>query len=68
MKRRGILGTWIWAALLMGSAAVASAVDSTPGDSLRVRIGAAVEGATLVVEAGDYAGPFVISNGNAAHF
>ncbi|MGC4074121.1 MAG: NosD domain-containing protein [Nibricoccus sp.] len=33
---------------------------ANPGDELRGRLAAAAEGDTLVVEAGDYAGPFVI--------
>jgi nitrous oxidase accessory protein len=61
MKRRGIFGVFLWVALVTGSVAVAVPVDATLGDVLRARLAEAEDGAMLVVEAGDYAGPFVIS-------
>jgi nitrous oxidase accessory protein len=60
MKARGMLRFF---SALMLTAGMVNAVpaDTASGDALRARLANASEGATLIIEAGDYAGPFVIS-------
>ncbi|ATC63150.1 carbohydrate-binding protein [Nibricoccus aquaticus] len=60
MKRGGAFGAFFLSSLIAGLA-MASPVDARLGDALRARLAEAGEGATVVVEAGDYAGPLAIS-------
>ena len=62
MKLNACAGILVSIVLSVGSALDAdAAADAALGDALRARLAEAPEGARLVVEAGDYAGPFVIS-------
>jgi nitrous oxidase accessory protein len=62
MKPNAFADVLVWMALSIASALSANASgDEALGDALRARLAEAKEHATLIVEAGDYAGPFVIS-------